>query len=89
MNAVPERDLRAAQSMNAFFIAPAVRGLSWVVPDLNNRVGTDCRSHAVQCLFAGHTAIGVQSCSWLAVYLLLTNAQKDRVGIRNHAQLLR
>jgi dienelactone hydrolase len=39
-------------------IAPAVRGLSWVVPDLNDRVGTDCRSHAVQCLFAGHTAIG-------------------------------
>jgi heat shock protein HtpX len=28
MDAVPERDLRAAQSMNAFFIAPAVRGLS-------------------------------------------------------------
>ncbi len=28
MNAVPERDLRAAQPMNAFFIAPAVRGLS-------------------------------------------------------------
>ena len=28
MNAVPERDLRAVQSMNAFFIAPAVRGLS-------------------------------------------------------------
>ncbi len=28
MNAVPERDLRAAQSMNAFFIAPAVRGLT-------------------------------------------------------------
>ncbi len=28
MNAVPERDLRAAQSMNAFFIAPAVRGVS-------------------------------------------------------------
>jgi heat shock protein HtpX len=27
MNAVPERDLRAAQSMNAFFITPAVRGL--------------------------------------------------------------
>lgn len=27
MNAVPERDLRAAQPMNAFFIAPAVRGL--------------------------------------------------------------
>ena len=27
MNAVPERDLRAAKSMNAFFIAPAVRGL--------------------------------------------------------------
>ncbi len=28
MNAVPEKDLRAAQSMNAFFIAPAVRGLT-------------------------------------------------------------
>ncbi len=28
MNRVPERDLRAAKSMNAFFIAPAVRGLS-------------------------------------------------------------
>ena len=27
MNAVPERDLRAAQPMNAFFITPAVRGL--------------------------------------------------------------
>ncbi len=26
MNAVPERDLRAAQPMNAFFIAPALRG---------------------------------------------------------------
>jgi heat shock protein HtpX len=28
MNAVPERDLRAAQPMNAFFIAPAVKGLT-------------------------------------------------------------
>jgi heat shock protein HtpX len=28
MNAVPEKDLRAAQPMNAFFIAPAVRGVS-------------------------------------------------------------
>jgi heat shock protein HtpX len=28
MNAVPEKDLRAAQSMNAFFITPAVRGLA-------------------------------------------------------------
>ena len=28
MNAVPERDLRAARPMNAFFIAPAIRGLS-------------------------------------------------------------
>ncbi len=28
MNAVPERDLRAAKPMNAFFIAPAIRGLS-------------------------------------------------------------
>jgi heat shock protein HtpX len=28
MNSVPERDLRAAQPMNAFFITPAVRGLS-------------------------------------------------------------
>ena len=29
MNAVPEHDLRAAKPMNAFFIAPAVRGLRW------------------------------------------------------------
>ena len=28
MNTVPEKDLRAAQSMNAFFITPAVRGLT-------------------------------------------------------------
>jgi heat shock protein HtpX len=28
MNRVPERDLRAAQPLNAFFIAPAVRGLT-------------------------------------------------------------
>jgi len=28
MNAVPERDLRAAKPMNAFFITPAVRGLA-------------------------------------------------------------
>lgn len=28
MDAVPERDLRAAQPMNAFFITPAVRGLA-------------------------------------------------------------
>jgi heat shock protein HtpX len=28
MNAVPERDLRAAQPMNAFFFTPAIRGLS-------------------------------------------------------------
>jgi heat shock protein HtpX len=28
MNSVPERDLRAAQPMNAFFIAPAVRGIA-------------------------------------------------------------
>ena len=28
MNAVPERDLRAARPLNAFFIAPAVRGLA-------------------------------------------------------------
>jgi heat shock protein HtpX len=28
MDAVPERDLRASQPMNAFFIAPAVRGVS-------------------------------------------------------------
>ena len=26
---IPQRDLRAAQSMNAFFIAPAVSGVSW------------------------------------------------------------
>jgi heat shock protein HtpX len=28
MSAIPQRDLRAAQSMNAFFIAPALRGVS-------------------------------------------------------------
>ncbi len=28
MNAIPDRDLRASQAMNAFFIAPAVRGVS-------------------------------------------------------------
>lgn len=28
MNTIPERDLRASQAMNAFFIAPAVRGVS-------------------------------------------------------------
>ena len=28
MNTVPDRDLRASQAMNAFFIAPAVRGVS-------------------------------------------------------------
>lgn len=28
MNAIPDRDLRASQPMNAFFIAPAVKGLS-------------------------------------------------------------
>ena len=28
MNSVPERDLRAAQPMNALFLAPAIRGLS-------------------------------------------------------------
>ncbi|WP_435744070.1 zinc metalloprotease HtpX [Nocardioides sp. SYSU DS0663] len=28
MNAIPQRDLRASQSMNAFFIAPAIRGVS-------------------------------------------------------------
>jgi len=28
MNAVPDRDLRASQPMNAFFIAPAVKGVS-------------------------------------------------------------
>ncbi|MBC9732190.1 zinc metalloprotease HtpX [Nocardioides marmotae] len=28
MNTIPERDLRASKSMNAFFIAPAVRGIS-------------------------------------------------------------
>ena len=28
MNTVPEKDLRAAQSMNAFFIAPAIKGAS-------------------------------------------------------------
>jgi heat shock protein HtpX len=29
MASIPQRDLRAAQSMNAFFIAPAVSGISW------------------------------------------------------------
>jgi heat shock protein HtpX len=29
MSAIPQRDLRASSSMNAFFIAPAVAGLSW------------------------------------------------------------
>ena len=29
MSAIPQRDLRSAQSMNAFFIAPAVTGVSW------------------------------------------------------------
>jgi heat shock protein HtpX len=28
INQIPDRDLRASQSMNAFFIAPAVRGVS-------------------------------------------------------------
>ncbi|MEP9365654.1 zinc metalloprotease HtpX [Nocardioides sp. CN2-186] len=28
INTIPDRDLRASQSMNAFFIAPAVRGIS-------------------------------------------------------------
>jgi heat shock protein HtpX len=28
MNTIPDRDLRASQSMNAFFIAPAVKGVS-------------------------------------------------------------
>jgi heat shock protein HtpX len=28
MNAIPDRDLRASQPMNAFFIAPAVKGVS-------------------------------------------------------------
>jgi len=28
MNAIPDRDLRASQAMNAFFIAPAVKGVS-------------------------------------------------------------
>jgi heat shock protein HtpX len=28
MNAIPARDLRSSQPMNAFFIAPAVRGVS-------------------------------------------------------------
>ncbi|MCC6293281.1 MAG: acetylxylan esterase [Bryobacterales bacterium] len=39
-------------------IAPAVRGISWIVPDLRKRVGTSCRSHAMQCVMAGHTAMG-------------------------------
>jgi heat shock protein HtpX len=29
MSAIPQRDLRAASAMNAFFIAPAVSGVSW------------------------------------------------------------
>jgi heat shock protein HtpX len=29
ISAIPQRDLRAAQSMNAFFIAPAASGISW------------------------------------------------------------
>jgi heat shock protein HtpX len=29
MSAIPQRDLRAAEPMNAFFIAPAVTGVSW------------------------------------------------------------
>ncbi|MGI8522219.1 MAG: zinc metalloprotease HtpX [Nocardioides sp.] len=29
MSTIPKRDLRASSSMNAFFIAPAVAGLSW------------------------------------------------------------
>lgn len=29
MSAIPQKDLRASQSMNAFFIAPAIGGLSW------------------------------------------------------------
>ncbi len=29
MNAIPNEDLRASKSMNAFFIAPALKGLSW------------------------------------------------------------
>ena len=28
MNTIPQRDLRASQAMNAFFIAPALRGVS-------------------------------------------------------------
>lgn len=39
-------------------IAPAVRGISWIIPDLRKRVGTSCRSHAMQCVMAGHTAMG-------------------------------
>lgn len=29
MAAIPQRDLRSSQSMNAFFIAPAISGVSW------------------------------------------------------------
>lgn len=29
MNAIPDRDLREVSSMNAFFIAPAIKNLSW------------------------------------------------------------
>jgi heat shock protein HtpX len=28
MNTIPDRDLRASQAMNAFFIAPAIKGVS-------------------------------------------------------------
>ncbi len=29
ISTIPTRDLRASQSMNAFFIAPAISGVSW------------------------------------------------------------
>ena len=44
MSAIPQRDLRAAQPMNAFFIAPAATGVSWRTltsthPSLEQRLG--------------------------------------------------
>ncbi len=43
MSAIPQRDLRSAQPMNAFFIAPAVSGVSWATltsthPSLEQRL---------------------------------------------------
>ncbi|MGZ8738392.1 MAG: zinc metalloprotease HtpX [Nocardioides sp.] len=43
ISAIPNRDLRASQSMNAFFIAPAISGVSWKTissthPSLEQRI---------------------------------------------------